>query len=83
MSEETITIDLGNYSSYELADRGERAVRLAIQYGQIDGEHHRLWVIDQMVRALLGNHRADETYTEMVTQYEKDREYSWDTGTAP
>lgn len=24
------------------------------QYGQIDGDHHKTWVIDQMVRALTG-----------------------------
>ena len=28
------------------------ALRIARRYGQIEGDHHRLWVIDQMVRVL-------------------------------
>lgn len=34
--------------------RIEKALELAIQYGRIDGDHHKAWVIDQMVRALTG-----------------------------
>ena len=30
----------------------ERALEFAVKYGGIDGDHHKLWVIDQMVRAL-------------------------------
>lgn len=36
------------------ADRIERALQYATQYGTIDGGHHKTWVIDQMVRALTG-----------------------------
>ena len=32
----------------------EAALGYARKYGQIDGDHHKAWVIDQMVRALLG-----------------------------
>ena len=32
----------------------ERAIDFAVRYGQIDGDHHKLWVIDQMLRALTG-----------------------------
>lgn len=35
-------------------DRISKAVALAIRYGGIDGDHHKAWVIDQMLRALLG-----------------------------
>ena len=28
------------------------ALDIAFRYGQTDGDHHRLWVIDQMVRML-------------------------------
>lgn len=31
-----------------------RALNYAVAYGQIAGEHHKTWVIDQMVRALTG-----------------------------
>lgn len=30
----------------------QKALDFAIQYGGIDGAHHKMWVIDQMVRAL-------------------------------
>jgi len=30
----------------------EKALEIAVQYGGIDGAHHKTWVIDQMVRAL-------------------------------
>lgn len=32
----------------------EHAISLAVRYGGIDGDHHKAWVIDQMVRALTG-----------------------------
>lgn len=31
-----------------------RALELAVKYGGIDGDHHKAWVIDQMVRRLTG-----------------------------
>ncbi len=34
--------------------RIESALEIAVKYGGIDGEHHKTWVIDQMVRALTG-----------------------------
>lgn len=65
-------------------ERIEAALDLAWQYGQIDGSHHRVWVIDQMVRALCG---SDEEYNEWVDEYEKPFEngdyYEWDIGIAP
>ena len=30
------------------------ALDVAIRYGGIDGDHHKAWVIDQMVRCLTG-----------------------------
>ena len=32
----------------------EKAIKIAWQYAQYDGSHHKMWVIDQMVRVLLG-----------------------------
>lgn len=62
-------------------ERIKEALSLAWQYGQIDGSHHRLWVIDQMVRALLG-----EEYSKWVEAYETpdgQDYYEWNTGIAP
>ncbi len=29
-----------------------KAINIAVRYGGIDGDHHKAWVIDQMVRSL-------------------------------
>lgn len=60
----------------------ETALDIIRQYGGIDGEHHKAWVIDQVVRALTGN-----GYAEWVRQ-QRDGEdgpetYDWYTGIAP
>lgn len=34
--------------------RIEDALAIAVQFGGVDGDHHKAWVIDQMVRALTG-----------------------------
>ena len=38
----------------ELQGRIDKALALAVKYGGIDEDHHKTWVIDQMVRALTG-----------------------------
>ena len=60
----------------------EEALNTALLYAQIDGAHHKDWVIDQMVRALTG-----ESYDAWVREY-KDGEdgpdtYDWSEGVAP
>lgn len=37
-----------------VGERIEKAIKFAVRYGGIDGGHHKMWVIDQMVRALTG-----------------------------
>lgn len=65
-------------------DRIEKALSLAWNYGQIDGDHHKMWFIDQMVRALCG---SEEEYTNWVNKYTEPLEdgdyYSWDCGINP
>ena len=62
-------------------ERIESALQIAWSCAQIDGEHHKMWVIDQMVRALCG---ITEKYVDWVKTYESpitDEEYYiWDTG---
>ena len=58
------------------------ALELADRFGSIDGEHHKTWVLDQMVRALTGaaypawvaKHRAGDDGPET---------YDWNEGIAP
>lgn len=64
------------------ADRVELATRLALEYGQIDGNYHKTWVIDQMLRVLTG-----DRYAEVITDYRDGEDgpdtYEWDEGIAP
>jgi hypothetical protein len=55
-------------------DRVKRALDFAVRYGGIDGAHHKLWVIDQMVRALTGCPMVDKT-----AKNASGREYSYQT----
>ena len=58
------------------------ALGIAAQCATIDGGHHKMWVIDQMVRALTG-----DDYAEWIRVYEspddEDEAWEWDTGIAP
>lgn len=33
-----------------MKEKIEKALKIAWEFGQIDGSHHKTWVIDQMVR---------------------------------
>ena len=65
-----------------LEARIDEAIAIAVRYGGIDGDHHKAWVIDQMVRAL-----ADVRYASIVAEAKAGADgpdtYSWDEGIAP
>lgn len=63
----------------DLLKRFKAAVKIAHQYAQIDGGHHKTWVIDQMLRKLLGT----KEYKAFVRKYTTNGEYEWDIGIAP
>jgi hypothetical protein len=60
----------------------EKALELAVRFGGIDGEHHKAWVIDQMVRVLAG-----DGYEQLVAEAKAGEDgpetYDWDEGIAP
>lgn len=61
-------------------ERIAEAMDLAWRYAQIGGDHHKMWVIDQMLRVLF---ETEEDYKRWVAEYEADGEYDWDVGIAP
>ena len=67
-----------------MEEKIQKALDIAFQYGQIDGDHHKAWVIDQMVRVLLGDIGS---YAKWIKDYEYDEEtgdeYEWEAGIAP
>lgn len=66
----------------QLEKMKQQAINIAVQYGSIDGGHHRMWVIDQMVRILT----ADE-YEKVIRNACNGEDglntYEWDVGIAP
>lgn len=63
-------------------DKVSKALEIIGSYGRIDGEHHKTWVIDQVVRALTG-----PSYKRWVREYKAGEDgpdtYGWDEGIAP
>lgn len=62
--------------------RMQNAIDIAIRFGGIDGAHHKAWVIDQMVRALAGDH-YERIVSEAKTGEDGPETYEWDEGIAP
>lgn len=64
--------------------RIEQALGIAIAYGGIQGDWHKAWVIDQMVRVLCG---SPERYAELVKDAcdgeDGPATFEWDVGIPP
>lgn len=64
------------------AQRIKAAIDMAIQFGGIDGNHHKTWVIDQMVRLLAG-----DGYAALIREAKSGADgpdtYEWDEGIPP
>lgn len=59
-----------------------KAIDIAVQFGGIDGDHHKAWVIDQMVRALAGDDYA-RIIADAKAGSDGPNTYDWNTGIAP
>lgn len=74
----------GFYNGTPHSQRIRDAIEIATSYGQIDGAHHKMWVIDKMLRILCGS-RVE--YDKLIEKYESGEDgphtYSWDSGIAP
>ena len=58
----------------------DAAADVATKYGMIGGEHHKQWVIDQMLRMMLG----DKDYDAWVKHMNSFEDHpAWDVGVAP
>lgn len=60
----------------------QKAIELAVEYGGCDGAHHKMWVIDQMVRTLAGS-RYDDIVADAKAGEDGPETYEWDEGIAP
>ncbi len=66
-------------------DNIDGALRLIRRYGGIDGNHHKQWVLDHVVRLLLGldNDAYAAWVKETCAGEDGPDTYSWDRGTPP
>lgn len=64
------------------AEKIQAALSLAIEYGGIDGAHHKDWVIDQIVRTLAGD-GYDQLIAEAKDGEDGPDTYEWEVGIAP
>jgi len=60
----------------------KKAIELATDYGGIDGDHHKMWVIDQMVRILAGD-KYEKIIRKSCAGEDGPATYGWDIGIAP
>lgn len=60
------------------AERIDKACTIAYHNSQMDGAHHKMWCIDQMIRVLQG-----DKYDDWVNDATNDGTEEWDTGIAP
>ena len=59
-----------------------KALEVALRFGGIDGDHHKAWVIDQMVRSLLGN-GYEAWVVESKDGDDGPDSYTWEQGMPP
>ena len=64
------------------AERIELALLVALEDGQVDGDHHKAWVIDRIVRALTGD-RYEREIADYCAGEDGPDTYSWNEGIAP
>lgn len=75
------------HSAVTDSDRIKTALQKILDFGGIDGAHHKQWLLDQVVRILTTN---DDDYKRWVKEFQgewqedtESWEYEWDAGTPP
>ena len=63
-------------------ETNQKALDMAVQYGGIDGAHHKDWVIDQIVRILAGDD-YEKVVADACAGEDGPNTYTWDEGIAP
>jgi hypothetical protein len=64
------------------AERIELAIRTAMDLGSFDGDHHKQYALDQVVRILAGD-RYEQLVADWCAGEDGPETYSWDEGIAP
>jgi len=64
------------------SEKIDKAIEIAVGFGGIDGDHHKSWVIDQMVRVLAGD-RYESIVADAKAGEDGPDTYDWVVGIAP
>ena len=65
------------YTQMNGLTKNEESILLTIEHiGNTDGQHHKQWALDQIVRKIFRN---EQLYNEWVNSLD----YEWDSGIAP
>lgn len=65
-------------------ERIDAALGIAYTFAQVDGAHHKMWVIDQMIRKLLGSNKAYKRWVHDAKLGDDGPDtYDWDEGIEP
>lgn len=62
----------------QLEERIKKAIEIASDVMAIDGEHHKVWGLDQIVQVL-----ANKDYDNIVESFKVDTGKEWDRGIEP
>jgi len=69
---------MSDYYITKLETKIQEAVEIAFRFGQILDNRHKTWVVDQMLRCLLG-----DEYEKHIEEYEEEESREWEVGVAP
>jgi len=65
-------------------EKVKEALDFIMQYGNFDGDHHKMWVIDQLVRLFTGDKKSYNAWVRKVKRGEDGpNTYDWDVGIPP
>jgi hypothetical protein len=70
---------------HEIHQRGvtsDELVEVILDYGGIDGAHHKQWILDQLLRRMLGS-QYEAKIEEWQSGEDGPETYLWDEGIAP
>lgn len=62
----------------ELEQKIEDALEMALDTMLTEGDHHRVWGLDQIIRILAG-----DRYEQVKKDLKEETNFEWDTGIAP
>ncbi len=64
-----------------MTEKEQKALDFIMEWGGIDGGHHKQWVLDQLVRILADDY--DAWVVEAKAGEDGPESYDWDEGIAP